>query len=186
MGSLCARGSVRCPLERGDPVPCFPKSPNPTVSPDDSDYDEIPEEGPRAPAGVMTKKVGSGSLGSGQGPSNRMGFGIRGDLVPFAGVQGTCSPRMLEGVLGSLGTQSPMLSLTASCLLVGVPCRVRVCCGGWPRFTLPVPVSPSGCSSRVPTPKHRRRDVRCHWLCDGTWGCPSSARGCSWLCASGH
>ena len=29
-----------------------------STSPDDSDYDEVPEEGPRAPAAVMTKKVG--------------------------------------------------------------------------------------------------------------------------------
>lgn len=31
---------------------------HPSTSPDDSDYDEVPEEGPRAPAAVMTKKVG--------------------------------------------------------------------------------------------------------------------------------
>lgn len=32
--------------------------PFPSISPDDPDYDEVPAEGPRAPAAVMTKKVG--------------------------------------------------------------------------------------------------------------------------------
>ena len=34
--------------------------PLPHLSPNDSDYDEVLEEGPGAPAGVMTKKVGQG------------------------------------------------------------------------------------------------------------------------------
>lgn len=37
----------------------LPSSPFPAfLSSDDSDYDETPEEGPGAPIGVMTKKVG--------------------------------------------------------------------------------------------------------------------------------
>lgn len=56
-------GSLNAPQRGAGPLPCFMSLPNPFFSPDDSDYDEFPEERLGVPASVMTKKVGSGADG---------------------------------------------------------------------------------------------------------------------------
>lgn len=86
--------------------------PDPFFSPDDSDYDEFPEERLGVPASVMTKKVGMVQMvwivdqrkGSGltqmpfklwESPDREYRVLFRRVPLPFAGVEGQCSPWML-------------------------------------------------------------------------------------------